>query len=238
MNKKTVQILKIEYGRCSITEDAVALEKHFAVIINGKKMFSLSCTPEALEELVLGRLYTEGMIHGKKQVKTFRILPEQEEIQVTLNSKITPFAGAVHGGALKTALKPGIAPEPFSLFQIADEIFENSGELFRETGCAHSCALHANGKILCRFEDIGRHNALDKAVGSALKKGCSLTEAAVFTSGRISGDYLAKIIRAGIPTVVSRAAVTEDAVKMARSKGIILYGFVRKGRGNCYTFDK
>lgn len=66
---------------------------------------------------------------------------------------------------------------------------------------------------------MGRHNALDKAVGWALKRGLPLKESAVFTSGRISGDYLAKIIRAGISTVVSRAAVTGEAVKLAKTMG-------------------
>ena len=82
---------------------------------------------------------------------------------------------------------------------------------------------------------MGRHNALDKAVGWALKRGLPLKESAVFTSGRISGDYLAKIIRAGISTVVSRAAVTGEAVKLAKNHGIAMYGFVRRGSGNVYA---
>lgn len=70
MKKQTIQILKIKDGKSLPAEDEVALEKHFSVKINGEKMFSLNCTPEFLEELILGRLYTEGMIREKKQVKT------------------------------------------------------------------------------------------------------------------------------------------------------------------------
>ena len=229
------------------------MERHLFVKINGEKMFSLNCTPEFLEELILGRLYTEGMIRDKKQIKNIRILRDQGEIHVSLSSKITSFSragwvfasseqkerrdNAVTEKEESDEMKRGREMSEMSrLFRMADEIFEDPGELFRDTGCAHCCALYLHGQIACRFEDVGRHNALDKAVGWALKKGLPLGETAVFTSGRISGDYLAKIIWAGISTVVSRAAVTGEAVKLAKNHGVAMYGFVRKGNGNCYSF--
>lgn len=253
VKKQTVQILKIKNGEIFPTEDEVAVERHLFVKINGEKMFSLNCTPEFLEELILGRLYTEGMIRDKKQIKNIRILRDQGEIHVSLSSKITSFSragwvfasseqkerrdNAVTEKEESDEMKRGREMSEMSrLFRMADEIFEDPGELFRDTGCAHCCALYLHGQIACRFEDVGRHNALDKAVGWALKKGLPLGETAVFTSGRISGDYLAKIIWAGISTVVSRAAVTGEAVKLAKNHGVAMYGFVRKGNGNCYSF--
>ena len=120
------------------------------------------------------------------------------------------------------------------LFSIMESMFENPGDLFQTTGCAHSCALVTDGKIQCSMEDIGRHNALDKVIGYALKHGIPIRNSIVFTSGRISQDYLEKVIKAGFPIVVSRSAVTAGAVALARRENITMLGFMRKNAGNIY----
>lgn len=121
-----------------------------------------------------------------------------------------------------------------TVFRIMAELFESPGELFRATGCAHSCALFTDGAVQCHFEDIGRHNALDKVIGHALKNGISIPGSVIFSSGRISEDYLQKVIKAGFRMVVSRAAVTAAAVALARRENITMLGFIRRGSGNIY----
>lgn len=121
-----------------------------------------------------------------------------------------------------------------SVFHVMGELFESPGELFRATGCAHSCALFTDGAVQCHFEDIGRHNALDKVIGYALKNGIPIQNSVVFSSGRISEDYLRKVIKAGFRMVVSRAAVTAAAVALARKENITMLGFIRRGSGNIY----
>ena len=120
------------------------------------------------------------------------------------------------------------------LFSILESMFENPGDLFQTTGCAHSCALVTDGVIQCSMEDIGRHNALDKVIGYALKQGIPIGKSIVFTSGRVSEDYLQKAIKAGFRIVVSRSAVTAAAVALARRENITLLGFMRKNAGNIY----
>ena len=120
------------------------------------------------------------------------------------------------------------------LFSILESMFDNPGDLFQTTGCAHSCALVTDGVIQCSMEDIGRHNALDKVIGYALKHGIPIAKSIVFTSGRISEDYLQKAIKAGFRIVVSRSAVTSGAVALARQKNITMLGFMRKNAGNIY----
>jgi len=120
------------------------------------------------------------------------------------------------------------------LFSVLETMFENPGDLFQATGCAHSCALVTDGVLQCAMEDIGRHNALDKVIGYALKNGIPMGNSIVFTSGRISEDYLQKVIKAGFRIVVSRSAVTAGAVALARRENITLLGFMRKNAGNLY----
>ena len=120
------------------------------------------------------------------------------------------------------------------LFSIMEAMFENPGDLFQSTGCAHSCTLVTDGKIQCAMEDIGRHHALDKVIGYALKQGIPISKSIVFSSGRISRDYLQKVIKAGFKIVVSRSAVTAGAVELARQENITMLGFMRKNAGNIY----
>ncbi len=126
------------------------------------------------------------------------------------------------------------AVEIDTILRLTSELFETPGDLFQSTGCAHSCALVTDGQVQCYREDIGRHNALDKVIGYALKNGIPIAKSIVFTSGRISQDYLEKVIKAGFKIVVSRAAVTASAVALARAENITMLGFIRRNGGNIY----
>ena len=126
------------------------------------------------------------------------------------------------------------AVEIDTVLRLTSELFDTPGDLFQSTGCAHSCALVTDGQVRCYREDIGRHNALDKVIGFALKNGVPIANSIVFTSGRISWDYLEKVIKAGFRIVVSRAAVTASAVELARTKNITMLGFIRRNGGNLY----
>lgn len=92
--------------------------------------------------------------------------------------------------------------------------------LHEATWSTHSCFLAYKGKIVYSCEDIGRHNALDKAIGYALMHDYDFHECAVFTTGRLPIDMITKVIRAGIPLVASKKTPTAEAVKLAQEYGL------------------
>ena len=104
---------------------------------------------------------------------------------------------------------------------MADEFAKDSG-LHRQTGGTHSCYLGIEGKCLCHMEDIGRHNALDKCIGYALRENLDLKKCILFTTGRVPTDMVQKVIAAGIPVLASKAVPTDQAVQLAEKYNLTL----------------
>lgn len=207
MEKGTIQIQKIKEGTRRFVSDEVAVEHQLSVAFSDGTSIPVTCTPAYIEEMILAKRYLAGDLTETEKKEYFASTPSEHPLkQVSLEE----------------------------IFTIAKESFENPGTLFTDTGCAHSCALIHDGKVCCCIEDIGRHNALDKVIGYALKHHIDIRDSYVFTSGRISGDYLQKVIDAGFRLVVSRAAVTHRAVELAKEKDITMLGFIRKNAGNLY----
>ena len=93
-------------------------------------------------------------------------------------------------------------------------------------------------EILIFREDIGRHNAVDKVIGSALSKGILLEDKILFSTGRISSEIIFKTQKCKIPAIASRSAPTNQAVKLAKDLNITLVGFARGNRMNIYSNEE
>jgi FdhD protein len=106
----------------------------------------------------------------------------------------------------------------------------------REIGGVHAAAVFAqDGRAIVLAEDIGRHNAMDKAIGHCLLRGLPMHDKTLITSGRASYEMVTKAIRAGIPIVASVSAPTSLAVQLAQDRGLTLIGYLRGSRMNVYT---
>ncbi|HSH92927.1 MAG TPA: formate dehydrogenase accessory sulfurtransferase FdhD, partial [Roseimicrobium sp.] len=110
-------------------------------------------------------------------------------------------------------------------------------KVFDQTGALHAAALFDSaGRITDVFEDVGRHNAVDKVIGSALEKGLlPLSSHGLLVSGRTSFEVVQKALSAGIGFIASVSAPTSLAVEAARENNQTLAGFLRKGTFNLYT---
>lgn len=212
MEKKTIIIKKIRSHELFEKPDEVAVEHQVCITLRDGREILVSCTPSHVDELILGRRYLVGDL-------------AEQELKAYGMEKLCELGGDMEKFSSATIEE---------IFRIARDSFENPGSLFNDTGCAHSCALIYEGKVICCMEDVGRHNALDKVVGYALMHKIPFSQSYIFTSGRISEDYLQKVINAGFPMAVSRAAVTANAVELAKEKNITLLGFIRKNTGNLY----
>ena len=113
--------------------------------------------------------------------------------------------------------------------------FQRSSYLFKRTGGVHSAALCRREEIEIFAEDIGRHNAIDKVFGESLLKDIQTEDKVALTSGRISSEIVIKVLRRGVPILISLGAPTDLAVSLAEKMRITVIGFARGRRMNVYT---
>jgi len=250
-NYEVVRFLKGNPGSTKEKRD-LALEEPLVVHLLGGSSFTIMRTPGHDRELTAGFLLAEGLISGADGISSMDgTSGHTNEIRVTL--KVRPaegpsrnlavlsscgICGRPNPGALAEEIKPigtGIHIAPEVLYEVPDLVRQGQ-ELFRQSGATHAAALFdAAGKVSQVFEDLGRHNALDKAIGQAILAGVDMTRCGAFLSGRVSFEMVVKAGRAGISIIAAVSAPTEAAVRLARRLNITLCGFVRGEEITIYT---
>jgi FdhD protein len=248
-----VEIVRLEGTARTTITDRVADEVPFTIRLNGSELVTLLASPENLKELAYGFMYTSGIILGAADVKDLRMDGSSWTADISLARKIpadlvfkriyTPGCGRgiqfispvdlLHRGKMES----GLSVTADALRGLLEEFRERSDE-YRETGGVHGAATSDGARILEFMTDIGRHNALDKALGAALLGGLPMADLLVITSGRISSEIVLKLVKAGIPMAVSRGAPTNQAVMHARGAGMTLVGFARGTRMNIYCLQE
>jgi FdhD protein len=111
--------------------------------------------------------------------------------------------------------------------------------VFSATGGSHAAGVFdaRTGEPWAVREDVGRHNALDKALGRCARDRRDLSAAAIVLSGRGGFELVLKALRVGAPVVASVSAPSSLAVDLALERGLTLVGFLRGGRGTVYADD-
>ena len=213
------------------------------IFINGDFFSSLLCTPRDVKELAVGWLYNEGHIASVSDIASLAACEEQRDIHVYLANGRE--INKDRGGMIRTSACMGgeISNEQFlretarvnggprvslgSLKFLMKKTLTTASS-YKETGGIH-CAGVASAtdeKPIAVFEDVGRHNALDKIVGRMLLTRQTPEDKLILTSGRISSEMALKTAHSRIPVIVSLTACTDLAVQIAEEAGLTLVGRV------------
>jgi FdhD protein len=228
--------------------DEVAVEEPLEIRVDGRPLAVTMRTPGHDEELALGFLYGEGLIDGPREVGlTDDLAANIVEVEGPLlrdpgvrRFYTTSSCGVCGKGALEevSVYAPALGEGPL----VARELLAGLPQRLRQPSFERTGGVHATGlftvagELLIVREDVGRHNAMDKVIGAALRDGAvPLSESILCVSGRLAFELVQKAAVAGAPILVGVGAPTSLAIELAAERNMTLAGFARGDRVNVYT---
>jgi len=249
---RTVQVRSIDGAASSQADDLVVLEHTVTLLVKDLGSFTLMCTPTDVEAMAVGFAFAEGIIDsaddvvalavGKDDPNVVALEVEDPAAASTRRNMIIATSCGMCGRRTIEALLERTEPcrtttriTREALLALPQRLEEIQG-LYRATGASHAAALFdAEGHMVAGGEDIGRHTAMDKAIGTCLLAGRSPAGCVAALSGRASFEMVAKAARAGIEIIAAVSAPSSFAIEAAERWNITLCGFVRPPRANVYT---
>ncbi len=250
----TNQVLHYKNGIVQVVDDVIVTEYPITIILNDQEFATIVCSPEHIDELVIGFLASEGIISHIEDIKEIQVIETTGKAIVTTH-RVNKFNEMVHSKRYVTSCC-GKSRQSFyfyndarivkpieiknKLISIEDcfqlmEMMQQSSTVFQETGGVHNAALCDKDGIVVARTDIGRHNALDKIYGYCLQNSISIEDKIIVFSGRISSEVLLKVAKIKCGVVLSKSAPTELALNLADELGITTVGFIRNQALNIYT---
>jgi FdhD protein len=258
-------VLRIRGPHAGTRPDAVAAEEPLEIRLGGRPLAVTMRTPGHDFDLVHGFLTTEGVITGPGDVAGLRycdsvdadgrntynvvdvdLAPGIEPPDIALDRHfLTSSACGVCGKAsieaLRTRTRFDVAADglrvPLEVLLALPDRLRAAQQVFDKTGGLHAAGLFAaDGELRAVREDVGRHNAVDKVIGDAVREGrVPLAGQLLVVSGRASFELTQKAAMAGIPVLAAVSAPSSLAVELAKDIGITLVGFLRGDGCNVYS---
>ncbi|MGE5397716.1 MAG: formate dehydrogenase accessory sulfurtransferase FdhD [Chitinophagales bacterium] len=240
------------HGVIEYTEAAVVQERPLTLFLNHVELATMVCSPGGYEELGVGFLLSEGLVQKPSDILDISCREEEGLLWIEtgcpvpqtnnfLRRHIASCCGKSRAGLYfindARQLNPVESDMRFKaeyLLEIINALEEKSTS-FRLTGGVHSAALADSTGLLCMYEDIGRHNAVDKVLGYAFLNNIPTDDKCLLLSGRVASEILIKAARAGIPLILSRSAPTCLTVELAEEMNITVVGFARGDQFSIYS---
>jgi FdhD protein len=236
----------------------VAVEEPLEIYVDGEPYAVVMRTPGDEVALAAGLCLSEGLIEGWSDFATIEYSGDTDSnrINVLLSEARRPLvADLIKNRSFIAQTSCGLCgkrmlddiyfsfPKTTYRYKITRETLARAEknlspfqELFRETGCAHAALLcDCDGNVLSGAEDVGRHNALDKAIGKLLQEDKLNSAKLALLSSRGSFEMIQKVGRAGIEIAAFISAPTALAIDLAKEIDITLIGFLRDGNFNIYS---
>lgn len=258
-------VVRVRDGAVSRRPDTLAVEEPLELRLGQRPLTITMRTPGDDIDLAHGFLVSEGVIHSPSDVlgarycagATVEGLNTYNVLEVDLADHVPPpnpslernfyttsscgVCGKASLDALRTTARWGVADDPIrvstELLSSLPETLRAAQRVFDKTGGLHATGLFtADGELVTLREDVGRHNALDKVVGDALRAGrLPLRNHVLMVSGRTSFELAQKALMAGVPVLAGVSAPSSLAVELAQEFGLTLVGFLRGQSMNIYA---
>ncbi|MBT2530289.1 formate dehydrogenase accessory sulfurtransferase FdhD [Streptomyces sp. ISL-99] len=263
------RVIRVRDGVVSARPDTLVAEEPLEIRLNGKPLAITMRTPGDDFALAAGFLVSEGVLAAADDVQSIvycagakedgsntynvvdvKLAPGVPVPDITLERNVYTtsscgLCGKASLDAVRTAARfpiadtPPVRLTPELLAGLPDRL-RAAQQVFDRTGGLHAAALFSEaGELLDVREDVGRHNAVDKLVGRALRDGrLPLARAVLLVSGRASFELAQKAVMAGIPVLAAVSAPSSLAVDLAAETGLTLVGFLRGPNMNVYAGDE
>ena len=246
-----IPILRFAQGGPADIEADIAREFPLTIILNNQELVTLLCSPTDLKYLAVGFLSSEGLLKNRDEIKKI-VVDDQRgivRVETTEDTAFTPdevfkrliTSGCGRGTSLYRAVDVVTHKVESRMEVTVSEIsnlvniFQHASDLYLATHGVHSAALCDRNRIKVLYEDIGRHNTVDKVLGKCFLEDIPTEDLLLITSGRISSDSVNKAAKRGVPIMVSISVPTNLAISIADDTGITLVGRVIKEKLNVYT---
>ena len=208
--------------------------------VNGRPTVTWMCTPDLLEELAIGWLHGEGYLDRLEEVHLrpcatdlgFWAEVSEHRVASVLAEGRRPVLASGCGAVSTFLADPGSveaqpprgSPPSSERLRVLFKSLFSRGVRYQDSGGIHAAALTDGVELIAHAEDIGRHNAVDKAIGGALLAGRRIAGLGLLVTGRISAELAFKAARAGVTYVATPSVPSTLAVEIARRSGMVLVG--------------